>query len=165
MHIRLLAKLTIIAALISTVSGCDSSSKSEPADTETTTTAPQNSAKSTRIEWVKDLDTAKSIAKQSGKLIMIDVFTTWCGPCKMLDQRTFPDPRVIAAANRVVPLKSNAELEGRTLVSTYSIRGYPAILFIDATGKLHGMVMGYQPPDVLALQITRFADDFARNKG
>ncbi|MBX3393923.1 MAG: thioredoxin family protein [Phycisphaerae bacterium] len=164
MQIRLLATRALAAGMIAAVIGCDSSSNSKPADPKTTTTAPQSAAKPTRIEWVKDLDTAKTLAKQSGKLIMIDVFTTWCGPCKMLDQRTFPDPRVIAAAGRVVPLKSNGELEGRSLVSNYSIRGYPAILFVDANGKLHGMVMGYQPPDVLAPQITKFADDFARSR-
>lgn len=40
--------------------------------------------------WNQILDEAK----QKDKLILIDFYTSWCGPCKMMDAQVFPDPMV-----------------------------------------------------------------------
>ena len=33
-------------------------------------------------------------AKAEDKIIFVDAFTTWCGPCKRMAASTFPDPAV-----------------------------------------------------------------------
>lgn len=38
-------------------------------------------------------------AKQKNKVILVDVYTTWCGPCKMLDQRVFTNNEVAHVFN------------------------------------------------------------------
>ena len=44
------------------------------------------------------------------KKIFMDVYTTWCGPCKKMDANTFPKPSVIKAMNKYYyPVKFNAE--------------------------------------------------------
>ena len=40
------------------------------------------------------LEEAKEIAKRENKLIFIDCYTTWCGPCKMLSKFVFTDPEM-----------------------------------------------------------------------
>ena len=40
------------------------------------------------------LDEAAKAAKAEGKLIFIDVYTSWCGPCKMMANQTFPQKLV-----------------------------------------------------------------------
>ena len=40
------------------------------------------------INWVS-LEEALELQKKAPKKIMIDVYTVWCGPCKMLDKNTF----------------------------------------------------------------------------
>ena len=33
-------------------------------------------------------------AKKEHKMIFLDAYTSWCGPCKMLVNQTFPQPEV-----------------------------------------------------------------------
>ncbi|HMP31839.1 MAG TPA: thioredoxin family protein, partial [Saprospiraceae bacterium] len=39
-------------------------------------------------------------AKAENKLIFVDCYTTWCGPCKKLDAEVFPNPEVGAFFNK-----------------------------------------------------------------
>ncbi|NPA34604.1 MAG: DUF255 domain-containing protein [Chlorobi bacterium] len=51
------------------------------------------------IKWV-DFETAVHLNKKKPKKIFIDVYTDWCGWCKVLDRKTFRDPRVIKVMNK-----------------------------------------------------------------
>jgi thiol:disulfide interchange protein len=52
-------------------------------------------AQSTGINFQKiDLEAAKKIAAKENKLIFIDLYTTWCGPCKLMAKNTFTDARI-----------------------------------------------------------------------
>lgn len=98
------------------------------------------------IKWAKDWASARKSAAVSGKLIMVDFYTDWCGWCKRLDRDTFPHKTVIEASQDFIPLKLNAEREGRPLARKHGVRGYPTILFFDHTGKLVGRIGGYLKP-------------------
>ena len=61
------------------------------------------------IEWVS-LEKAQELTKKTPRPIIVDVYTEWCGPCKMLAARTFTDPRVVEFVNqRFYAVKFNAE--------------------------------------------------------
>lgn len=61
------------------------------------------------IRWMT-IEEAQAAAKKAPRPLFIDVYTTWCGPCRMLDARTFSDPRVAEYINsRYYPVKFNAE--------------------------------------------------------
>ncbi|MFQ5412266.1 MAG: thioredoxin family protein [Phycisphaerae bacterium] len=100
-----------------------------------------------RIQWVKDWDTAKKTAAKTGKLIMVDFYTDWCGWCKKLDRDTYTDKNVIRLSTEFVPVKLNAGKAGKTLARKNGVRGYPTILFFDAKEKVVGRIAGYLPPD------------------
>ena len=53
------------------------------------------------IAWRMDLDAATSEARQSGKVLMVDVYTDWCEWCKVLDTKTYTDPKVITGAQQL----------------------------------------------------------------
>lgn len=95
--------------------------------------------------WEHDFETARAIAQATGRPIMIDFWATWCGPCKMMNAKTFPDPRVIEKSAAVVPLKQDVDREGRQLAERYKITGYPTILFIDADGNVQDKIVGAMP--------------------
>lgn len=86
-------------------------------------------------------------AKTEKKLIFVDIYTTWCGPCKMLDQQVFTDKQVAGTYNAFfINYKADAERgEGMTLAQQYNVRAYPTALFIDGDGQLIDRWTGFIP--------------------
>ncbi len=80
----------------------------------------------------------KQKAKAENKLIMIDAFTTWCGPCKWMASNTFTNKTVGSYFNsNYVNAKIDMEKgEGLELAKKYEVMAYPTILFVNADGKL-----------------------------
>ena len=61
------------------------------------------------VKWLT-FEEAVALNKKEKKQIFIDVYTTWCGPCKMMDRYTFADPEVAKILNaNFYPVKLNAE--------------------------------------------------------
>jgi Thiol:disulfide interchange protein len=58
-------------------------------------------------------DAALARAQAEKRLLLVDVYTDWCGWCKKLDREVFADGRVGAAAKDLVAVKVNAEKGGR----------------------------------------------------
>ncbi|MFQ5501217.1 MAG: thioredoxin fold domain-containing protein [Phycisphaerae bacterium] len=101
----------------------------------------------TKIEWVTDWDTATQAAKKTGKFIMVDFYTDWCGWCKKLDRDTYTDKKIIQLSTEFIPVKLNAQKAGKDLARKNKVRGYPTILFFDAKGKAVGRISGYLNPE------------------
>lgn len=80
-----------------------------------------------------------SRASMTGKPVVIDFYADWCIPCKELDEKTFSDPRVVAASQRFVRLKADltrtGDPETQKLSSEFSIVGVPTIVFLDPQGN------------------------------
>ena len=98
------------------------------------------------------LEEAKKVAKKEKKIIFIDAYASWCGPCKMLDKNTFPDKSVGTYFNdKFVSLKIDCEKhpDGKEVMQTYSITAYPTLLWIDHEGKLVKKELGYKTPEQL----------------
>ncbi len=86
-------------------------------------------------------------AKSTNKIIMIDFYTTWCGPCKMLDKTTWKDKKVRKWLDeRTIPLKIDAE-KNRPLAKKFEVAAYPTMVFIDGNGKIVGRLVGYRAPE------------------
>ena len=85
-------------------------------------------------------------AKEQKKVVFVDFFTTWCGPCKALDKTTWKDERVIAwLGEKTVALKIDAEARAQ-LAADYRINAYRTLLFVRPDGTLIGRIMGYFKP-------------------
>jgi addiction module RelE/StbE family toxin len=85
------------------------------------------------------LDMLKAKAKKEKKLIFIDAYTTWCGPCKWISANIFTDKDVATFYNKnFINAKFDMEDqgEGTKIGSLYKVMCYPNLLFIDADGKL-----------------------------
>lgn len=81
---------------------------------------------------------------KTGKPIFIDVYTTWCGPCKFLSSDIFPKEDVGKYMNAgFVNGKFDAEKgEGVEIAKTYNVKNYPTMLILDDKGKEIGRVVG-----------------------
>lgn len=83
------------------------------------------------------LKEAQEEAQQTGQIIFVDVYTTWCGPCKMMERQVFADEEVAERMGAFfVNLKADAEAGGRLVASKYNVNAYPTLLFLKPDGTL-----------------------------
>ena len=102
------------------------------------------------LSWEKALEAAQD----GDKIIFVDAYTTWCGPCKWMNANVFPVDEVGEFYNaNFVNIKLDMEKgEGVEFARKYSVRAYPSLLFIDADGELvHQGVGSRAPSDFVAL--------------
>ena len=88
-------------------------------------------------------------AKKQNKLIFIDIYTTWCGPCKMMSAKVFTVNIIGEKFNEsFVNFKIDAEKgEGIELAKKYAIAAYPTYLFVNGNGDLVYRAMGAMPAE------------------
>src|SRR3989304_260171 len=86
----------------------------------------------------KTFEELKKQAKAENKLIFIDFYTVWCGPCKKMDKEVFTNDSVADFYNNnFINLRRDAEKgEGIELAKKYEINAYPTFLFISAEGTM-----------------------------
>ena len=136
-----------------------------------------------KIKWMS-LEEAVAAQAVQPKKIMMDVYTSWCGPCKMLDKNTFQNPDVVAYVNEnYYAVKFNAEgnkainfkdqvfsnpnydpgRSGRNsqheLAGALKITAYPTIVFFNENGETILPVPGYKTPTQLELYLKLFFND------
>ena len=88
-------------------------------------------------------------ASDEGKIIFMDAYAEWCGPCKAMSKNVFTDGDVGAFFNEhFVNVKMDMEHgEGVALAEKYAVRAYPTLLFIDSQGELVHRAVGYHETD------------------
>ncbi|MDO5760437.1 MAG: DUF255 domain-containing protein [Bacteroidota bacterium] len=71
--------------------------------------AQENTETEAKVEWM-DVETALASASKQDKPLFIDCYTSWCGWCKVLDQKTFSNDTVARILNKYYyPVKFDAE--------------------------------------------------------
>jgi thiol:disulfide interchange protein len=134
--IKIIMKYTFIALFISATMAFSCSSPSVASD----------DTEATGIDFKKlSLDQALNLAEEQGKLVFIDAFTTWCGPCKKMARTTFKNEEVGAYFNEhFISIKVDMERgEGPKLEKKYDIRSYPTLLFLETSGKQKKKLVGF----------------------
>ncbi|MCG9879866.1 MAG: DUF255 domain-containing protein [Bacteroidia bacterium] len=117
------------------------------------------------IKWL-DFNTGYDLAKKKNKIMIVDVYTDWCGWCKRMDRDTYEKANIISAINSdFIPVKFNPEIkgvmynfEGRVysgdqlagVISNYQISGYPTTIFIYPKTKSSELVPGYKNAEQMA---------------
>ena len=101
-----------------------------------------------------DFKTILAKAKTEKKLIFLDAYAAWCGPCKLMERNVFTDANVADYYNKNF-INAHFDMEkgeGRELAAKYGIRSYPTLLFLNGEGEVVGKELGYlNTADFLAL--------------
>lgn len=80
---------------------------------------------------------ALAAARQENKLVFLDFYTVWCGPCKIMTNTVFPQKEVGDYLNaRFVCLKLDAEEEGQELAKRLGVKAYPTFIGITPDEKV-----------------------------
>ncbi len=136
-----------------------------------------------QINWMSFED-ALAAQSENPKKIIVDVYTNWCGPCKLLDRNTFQNEQVAAFINEnYYAVKFNAEgskeinyrgqaftnpnfdpnRKGRNsqheFAAAMNIRGYPSIVFFDEDTNFIQPVVGYKTPRQLEIYLKMISND------
>lgn len=91
------------------------------------------------ITWLKSEEDALAKANTEGKPMMIDFGAEWCGACKELEHKTFPDKDVRIEAQRYIALRIDAtddeDVNVNKLKDKYHVIGLPTVIILDKNGK------------------------------
>ena len=130
------------------------------------TSLPDGTA-DTEIQWVT-LDELQELNKKEPRKVFIDIYATWCGPCKLMDKKTFADPEIVQYVNEnyyAVKLngegKSKVSIFGKTMTEAelayaFQIRGYPSTVFMTEELQPYQPVAGYIPAKEFLRMLKQF---------
>ena len=95
----------------------------------------------TSARWAEVLKEAKA----KNKLIFLDAYASWCGPCKILQKQVFTQKAVADYFNReFINVKMDMEKgEGLALAQVYPLEAYPTLMFINGNGRVVKKTIGY----------------------
>ncbi len=139
--------------------------------------------KAQEINWMT-MNQALEAQKKQPKKILMDAYTTWCGPCKLMDQKTFTNKDVVNYINKhYYAVKFNAEGTEEVMFNGFNytnpnydpnrkgrnsqhffahalkITGYPSIVFFDEQSNVIAPIMGYRTPEQLEIYLKMMAKD------
>ena len=97
----------------------------------------------------EDFRAAMAQGAKKNKIVFIDAYTTWCGPCKLMDKSVFTDEKVLDFMNEnFVNLKLDMERgDGQIVAQRYKVSAFPSFLFVNTEGELVHKGIGYQDAD------------------
>lgn len=123
-------------------------------------TSNLKTAPNTGIKWSEGLswEQVKAKAKQENKYIFLDIFATWCGPCKLMDKEVYPNETVGDYFNqhfisvKVQTDKSKNDNEhvrswyndAEFINKQFMVEGYPCFVFLSPQGVVVEKQMGYK---------------------
>jgi len=112
--------------------------------------------KADKINWLT-FEEAAAMTEKKPKMIIVDVYTDWCGWCKKMDKGTFTDPAVVEYINNTFyPVKMNAENSKRTftfkgqeyteqtMARAMRVSSYPNFIIMDAAMENITQMPGYR---------------------
>jgi thioredoxin-related protein len=137
-----------------------------------------------KINWIT-MNEALALQKKNPKKIMVDVYTNWCGPCKMLDKQTFQNKDVANYVNENFyavkfngegnesltykeneftnpnydASKANKRNSSHQFADYLGLRGYPTIAFFDDNSEFLYPLTGFYKPNELEFYLKLFVNN------
>lgn len=113
-----------------------------------------------QFETSATTDALRQMAVKTGKLVFIDLYASWCPPCKMMEKNVFSREDVGKFMNeRFVNAKFDVDQPlGKELMKRYGTGSIPCYLVFDTKGELLGRIVGASAPDELMRDLRKIID-------
>lgn len=110
----------------------------------------------------EDWDKALEQARLQNKMIFLDAYASWCGPCKLMKRSTFSDKEVGEYFNEhFVNVAIDMEKGiGPSLSKKFGLEAYPTLFILDQNGNVIGQSVGF----LRAGQLINFAKEHTKTK-
>lgn len=104
---------------------------------------------------------ALAAAKKEGKLVFVDCYTSWCGPCRDMAEKVFPQKEAGDYFNpRFVCVKYDMEKgEGEELAKRFEVRAYPTFLIVRPDGTAQHKIVGGSDLKAFIAQVEEGLDE------
>ena len=113
-----------------------------------------------QFENAATTDALRQMAIKTNKLVFIDLYASWCPPCKMMERDVFSREDVGKFMNeRFVSAKFDVDQKlGGELMKLYGTGSIPCYLVFDTKGELLGRIVGASAPDELMRDLRKVID-------
>jgi thiol-disulfide isomerase/thioredoxin len=95
-----------------------------------------------QIYWYDDLETAKNNGIKKGKLILVDFWASWCGPCQTMNRDLWSLPEVAELSRNFVAAKINVDIDMPTALD-FQVQGIPKVVIILPNKEILWERVGY----------------------
>lgn len=118
---------------------------------------PETTNKEIKFEDIT-FNQALAKAKKENKMVFMNVYAVWCGPCKLLQKTTFKTDKVADSFNKsFININVDAEKgEGIELSRRYEVTAHPLMLVISPSGKVEKRILGYVKEDQLIKEVNKY---------
>jgi protein disulfide-isomerase len=117
------------------------------------------------VRWQNDIETAKATAQQTGRLVLVHVWTENCGPCAALEQNVFSQPGFgTALEQKFVPVKLNAN-EYPGTAQGFGITRVPTDVVLSPDGQVLAKMISPATPSAYLADLGQVANQYASQSG
>ncbi len=117
------------------------------------------------IHWQWSLESAKQVAGQTNRLVLVHFWADWCSPCKRMEQDVFSRPDVAAALEAdYVAVKLHKDHFPAT-AKEYGVTGIPADVILTPQGQVVERFQGYADASQYVGRLNRVAANYRMQSG
>lgn len=97
----------------------------------------------------KSTDAVREMAQKQGKLVFIDLYASWCPPCRMMEKQVFSrkDVGEFMQQHFIAAKYDTDKTTGKELMKRYGRGAIPLYLVFDTEGELLGRIQGAAAAD------------------
>lgn len=87
-----------------------------------------------QLLWFRDFKTAQTYALKENKLILMDFWATWCGPCRSMESELWSSEEFKSISDHFVTLKIDID-NNKALAMKYNVSSIPKVVVANVAGE------------------------------